>query len=857
MWEQHPDAMSVALADHDAILASAIDRHHGYVFSRAGDAFAAAFPRATGALAAALEARRELAAHEWGDAEIRVRMGVHTGEAEERDGDYFGQDLNRAARLMAIANGGQIVVSGATADLVRDRVPGGARLIDRGLHRLEDVADPVRVFEVVDDGLSYDPAPLRTRRQGNIPASLTPLLGRDHHVAELVELVTDGRLVTLTGPGGVGKTRLAMEVAQRLSGSVRDGAWLVSLSEIAEPGLVGKQLAHALSVQERAGHEILDTVIAAVRERELLLVVDNCEHLLDPVAELVRRLIAAAPGVRILATSRAPLGLSGERQWLVPALRLPDAGEDPHTSPAVRLFLDRARLVVRDFDPDESGLAACVEVCRRVDGLPLAIELAAARVTVLSPREIADRLGDRIDLLAGSSRDLERRQQTMRAAVAWSHDLLSPEEQRVFRSLAVFRGGFTLDAAHAVVAPEGSLDSVVTGIEHLLNQSLLTATSRSGSRRFAMLETVRAHAAERLDEWGEADPMFRRHRDHFTAWAAEQAKRLTTSDQLVALDRLEADHDNLRAVLGRAFDAGDVESAVLLAADLSFFWWLHAHFAESRVWYDRLMGAASLVTERSRAKFLLGAGQIAMGIRDHERAARLLREARDLAEASGAQRVAAWAAAGEMTMASYRLRLDEARELAAQAKPVFEAIGDVGGAGYVAFAEVAIDFAEAWRDDALSAGVASEMLQRLEPLSAAASMLGERNFLGHVFELTGSIHMLVGNDPDAAQPLGRAVEALDAIGSQSCLAHAIERVALFTARGGDVETAVRLCGAASSFRSRIGARTSEAELLVSDRVLAVAEAAMTPDELEDARRHGAGATQIEAVAIALGAVAGS
>jgi predicted ATPase len=846
--------MSAALAAHDAILAAAIEEHDGYVFSRGGDAYAAAFARATDALDAAVAARRNLAAREWGETEIRVRAGIHTGEAEERGGDYFGQALNRAARLMAVAHGGQIVLSGQTAELIGARVPGGCRLVDRGAHVLKDVPDPVRIHEVVDDRLPYEPPSLRTPQTGNLPATLTELVGRDAQLSELVELVGEVRLVTLTGPGGVGKTRLSLEVAERMTPVLPDGAWFVGLSEISEPALVVKQLANALSIQERADEPVLETVVSAVRDRQLLLVLDNCEHLLDDAAELVQRLIASAPGLRVLATSRAPLGLTGERQWLVPTLTLPQPDADPLTSPAVRLFLDRARLVMRDFEPDESELADCVEICRRVDGLPLAIELAAARVTVLAPGEIADRLGDRIDLLAGSARDLERRQQTMRAAVAWSHDLLSEEERVTFRSLAVFRGGFTLDAARAVVDPDGSVDAVASGVEHLLNQSLLQASSTAGSRRFAMLETVRAHATERLEASGEADEMLRRHRDHFIGFAAEEAKLLTTSAQLESLDRLEADHDNLRAVMARTFAAGDVEAAVGVAADLSFFWWLHAHFAESAVWYDRLMGSASRVSERSQAKFLLGAGQIAIGVRDYDRAARLLQKARRLATQAEAPRVAAWAMALEMTMASYRLRLDEARDISEQAMEAFDSTGDVAGAGYVSFVRVAIDFVEAWTGDALSETVTDELLRRLEPVAAGAAMLGERNFLGHVNELIGSIHLLVGRRGQAVAPLRNAIESLDALGSQSCLAHAIERVALFAARAGDLRASVELTGAAGSVRRGIGARRSEAEEEVRRRILDMARANLSVAEVDGALELGGSTSRSDAVELALSAL---
>ncbi len=854
MWQDHPLDMQSALATHDRLVRNAIEGRSGYVFSTAGDAFSAAFASAVDALASAVEAQRSLAGTDWGDTPIRVRMGLHVGEAEERDGDYFGPDLNRGARLMAAAHGGQILASEAAARVVGDRLPDGVALIELGRHRLKDLVRPETIYQVAGPGLRKDFPPLRVQdRTDRLPAPLSTFVGRTSEIEEVMRLLDSSRLLTLTGIGGVGKTRIALRLAETVADRFDDGVFFVELGSVAAPESVAKQIAVVMGVQERADEPMATTLVEGIAGRQSLVVLDNCEHLIAAIAAVAEQILRSCHGVRLLATSREPLGIPGEQVWAVPPLPVPPGGardlDAIAGTDAVGLFVDRARLVDPSFSLSDQNAAACAEVCRRLDGLPLAIELAAARVGILSPQQIADRLDDRLSLLTKGARTALPRQHTLRAAIDWSYDLLTPDEQRLFRRLSVFRGGCTLEALEAVGDRlEDSGPDAFDLLSRLVDKSLVVTDTRSESRRFTLSETIRQYAWEQLEAAGESESTVLAHSRFFAAWAAQQGRLVSTVDQIAALAALESDHENVRAVLDRTFQADDYESALQLAADIAFYWWIHSHFGESGVWFDRLLEVADQAPADARAKFLVGAGEFAMSVSDYEAADERLRLARRLARDLGARRLEGWALAYLMTNDAYHLHNDTARAYGAEAQTAFEAAGDALGVGYVAFIGIAVDYAELWTTGSITPDAAAGLIARLEPMLEMAVQVGERNLLGHAYDLLGPIEIDAGRLEEAPHRLADAVEAFDMIGNQVCLAHTLDHVAMLANITGRPADAVTLLGATSALRERVGVPARPVEQAVVDDTLQRARGLVDEEVFESAWATGRAMQTGDAVA---------
>jgi predicted ATPase/class 3 adenylate cyclase len=625
LWAEQPDAMRDALAEHDALLRAAVATNGGRVFKTTGDGMLAVFDRADGAVAGALTGQRDLAAHAWPTtAPLRVRMAVHSGTAEMRDGDYFGPTLNRLARLLAIGHGGQVLASSAVAGLVGDGLPAGTALVDRGEHPLRDLDRPERVFQVVAPDLRSDFPPLRSRAtRSNLPPELSSFIGRERQLAEVRDLLGSRRLVSLVGVGGTGKTRLALQLGRGLVEVYPDGVWLVELAPIADAALVTPAVARALGVPE-SGQPGLDAVVDFLREKVLLLLLDNCEHLVDAAAVLAERLLLECPSLRILATSREALSVTGEASVQVPSLGLPGGrGHDAEPgaldpdevarAESVRLFVERARATLPDFVLDATTAGPVAEICRRLDGIPLALELAAARVNVLSVAEIAEGLSDRFRLLTGGRRTAVPRQQTLQALIDWSWDLLTEADQRLLRRLSVFAGGFTLDAAADVTAdpaqrvraggrsptdgPEGGAGEVpaalrlatLDGLGRLVDRSLLVVEHGAGTR-YGMLETIRQYAGERLAASGEGAVLRDRHLARFRRLVADAAQGLLGPGMARSLDGLDIEQDNVRAALDWAAEA-DAEAFIEMAAALGPYWWTRTTGTEG---IDRLQAATAV-----------------------------------------------------------------------------------------------------------------------------------------------------------------------------------------------------------------------------------------------------------------------
>jgi predicted ATPase/class 3 adenylate cyclase/DNA-binding CsgD family transcriptional regulator len=577
LWESQPKEMTAALTRLNQTVSEIIATHDGVrpVEQGEGDSFVAAFARASDAVAAALEMQRAPLAP------IRLRIGLHTGEIQLRDeGNYAGPTINRTARLRDLGHGGQTLLSGSTEAMVLDTLPDGVWLTDLGTHALRDLPRPERVIQLCHPDMVNEFPPLRVPKAAisqHLPAQLTSFVGRNTEISQVRELLSENRLLTLTGAGGAGKTRLAIRIAGELSGEFGDGVWCVDLAPITEPELVPLTVARTFGLPDQPGRSTMDTLTRFVADRQMLMVLDNCEHLLDASAVLTDALLGAAAGLTILATSREPIGVAGEVSWRVPSLSLADE--------AIELFTDRARRARPDFTLSADNAATVSEICTRLDGLPLAIELAAARVRALSLSEILDSLHDRFRLLTGGARTAVRRQQTLRASVDWSHALLTEPERILFRRLAAFLGGFDFNAAQTVASgDEIERFQVLDQLTLLVDKSLVVAENASGTTRYRLLETVRQYALEKLGESGEANSVRARHRDHYTAMAALLDAPAGT-DYEQCLERAGIEIDNLRAAFVWSRENSDVEPALALASSLQPLW-VSRGLREGAAWFE-------------------------------------------------------------------------------------------------------------------------------------------------------------------------------------------------------------------------------------------------------------------------------
>jgi predicted ATPase/class 3 adenylate cyclase/DNA-binding CsgD family transcriptional regulator len=581
LWETEPETMTTALAQLNKTVNEVVAAHDGVRPQEQGegDSFVTAFARASDAVACALALQRAPLAP------IRLRIGVHTGEVQMRDdANYAGPTINRTARLRDLAHGGQTVLSGATEPLIVDHLPDGVWLAELGSYPLRDLPRPERVVQLCHPDLNNEFPPLRVRTavpSHNLPTQLTSFVGRQAEMTELRQLVAGNRLVTLTGAGGAGKTRLAIEVTAQLTTEFGDGVWYVDLAPITNPVVAPVCVARTLGLPDQPGRSTMDLLMRFFGEKKMLLLLDNCEHLLDACGTLVVELLAACPQLTVLATSREPLGLPGELSWRVPSL--------PLANEAIELFADRARRARPDFVVAEDNRALVEEICLRLDGMPLAIELAAARVRALSLPQIVGSLHDRFRLLTGGARTAVRRQQTLRASVDWSHALLTEPERVLFRRLAVFAGGFELDAAQAVGADsEIERYQLMDQLSLLVDKSLVVADDTAAGMRYRLLETVRQYAQEKLGESGEADEVRTRHRDHYTCTAAELESPQNGDEELL-LEWAQTEIDNLRAAFTWSRENSDLETALRLVSSLQQFWMARARLREGVAGFDAVL----------------------------------------------------------------------------------------------------------------------------------------------------------------------------------------------------------------------------------------------------------------------------
>lgn len=623
------DAYADVLAEHHLLIRSCLAGHGGREVSTQGDGFFAVFSSPRACASAVIEMQQGLGAHAWPAGEqLRVRMGVHFGEASENVTGLYGLEVHRAARIAAIAHGGQILLSATAAGLIRDSLPTGASLRDLGFHRLRDLGRAEQIFQLHGEGLPFEFPPLRSldnpELPNNLPAQSAPFVGRSLELAEVRHLIESARLVTLTGAGGSGKTRLGLQVAADLLDGSSDGVWLVELASVSEGAVVASSVAQALGIMSHAGRPALETLLDALSSQSVFVVLDNCEHLIDDCAKVAEALLRRCPAIRLLATSREPLGIAGETIYRVPSMSLPVADRDtgevaPDSSDAIALFAARAAAQGVGFVLDRESAPLVAEICRRLDGMPLAIELAASRLRALSLADLNDRLDQRFRLLTGGSRNAVPRQQTLLATVDWSYSLLSAPEKKLLQRLSVFVDGFHLDAAEEVCAG-GDLDvfAITDLVASLVDKNLVVAEPADGSLRYRLLETIRQFAAERLIESGgtEADELNRAHCRYFLSVAEAAKAEFEGPGQVKWIRRLNAEQGNIWRAIDNAADAADV--SVGTEQVLRFGVALVRHWVDSSQ-RERALGVIAPALARPEASADPALRSTAVGERRHDR----------------------------------------------------------------------------------------------------------------------------------------------------------------------------------------------------------------------------------------------
>ena len=843
---------------HDEIIRAAVESNNGYVVRTEGDSFFVTFPSPIDAVRGAVAAQRKLSGNDWPEgAELRVRMGLHTGQGVLGGDDYIGIDVNAAARIAGVTHGGQVLISDATRALVKHELPDGVTLRDLGEHRLLDITHPERLFDLVIAGVPADFPPIRSFdvRPNNLPLQLTSFVGRADDIARVMQSLGDHRLVTLTGPGGSGKTRLALQVASELLRRFDDGVFFVDLAPLSDHAQIPSAITQALGMRDQQGRELIDTLVDGVAAADVLLVLDNFEHML-PGAWVAERLLGAAPKLRILATSRAPLRLYGEQELPVPPLALPDLDDAEELTllsryEAIALFIERARAASPEFALSESNARAVADICGRLDGLPLAIELAASRIKVLTPQAILSRLRAGPDLLAATARNLPPRQRTLRATISWSHGLLAEPEQRLFARLSVFRGGVSLEALEAVGNPEGDLGvDTLDGLISLIDNSLVGKTeTRNGDPRFGMLETIREFAGELLAAEGDEAATRRRHADYFLALAHAGEPHLTADDQVPWLNRFEHEHDNLQAAFQWALEVGQPERGADAAAAMWRFWQQRGYLSVGRRWLERLISSSGPDATPILARAHLAAGSIAYYQADNETTDQQYRKALAIYQALGDRHGVAEAVYNLAFVPGPSLDTDiEWRigpgniDALRDAMDRFEALGDLAG---VAKAKGNMAMFLGGLGDHQSA------VPLLEEAIASFRELHDRFHLVHVLAAFAQGKQQLG-DPAAAraaivEALGLVDEADNSLGTGAVL----EILSGLESAQGQHERAVRLFGSGREIQRKLEAALPLAagEITAAD-VLAIARQAIGDEAVERALAEGRSMSRADAVAYA-------
>ena len=874
-WERHPDAMAAALSDHDRLLRGIFERHAGYVFKTIGDEFCCAFERAPAGLAAAIEAMRALQNHRWPReiGQVRVRMALHCGDAIAHDGDYFGPTLNRVARLLAIGHGGQILLTAPVAEMLAGIPLEGVVLRHLGTHRLKDLRKAEATYQVMAEGLRANFPALASidAHPNNLPSQISSFVGREREIASLRHRLAENRVVTVCGAGGIGKTRLALQVAAEVVQDYSGGVYFVALAPLREGRHVSNALASALGVVEAANEALEDTIAGHLGSKCVLLIFDNCEHVLGATALLIKRVVSECPNVRCLVTSREPLHLTGECVERLAPLSLPDGAQslaDLEALDGSLLFLERARAITGALALSESECALVAEVCRRLDGIPLAIELAASRLATTPLERMAKRL--RAMLLASKDATVDERHRTLRAAIAWSYDLLAESEKRTFSALSVFAGGCTIEALEHVV------DAEVDGeIESLVDKSLVQLDLRDRAEpRYRLLGPVAEFAAGELSASSANESLRRRHIEFYSALASSVA-RADASARAAGMPRIDVEIANMRAALERAID-GDVERAAQLIIDLAHFWRARGSFTEGRDWLERLLSRAKALDLTKRARALRDLAAFAAMQDDYDNASRLARDAveiyRGLSDDSGIGSALHIVA----EVAHRQGRSDEAKRLYTESYEHLDAGNHLVGKTIcmINLGILARDDEEDYESSEKLLSKASENAQRLGDRSVSAQVEIERawvalclgdveraeRFFREAFAIKteerdshgacqarlgiASALLVAGRADAARHEFETALHEATALRAQIFVINAIHGIAGVAAIGGDLVVAAKYCGLADKLiaKTHCNEQLGLVQKIATERIYAglsggeiaaaaAAGAAMKPEEV--------------------------
>ncbi len=876
-WERDSAAMEPALARHDALMRAALEARGAYIFKTVGDAFCAAFATAPDAIAASLDAQRALAAADFSAVEgIRTRMALHTGRSAERDGDYFGPTVNRVARLLTIGHGGQVLVSNACTELLQDELPPQSSLRNLGEHRLKDLSQPEHVYQLLAPDLAADFPPLRSldHLSNNLPAQVTSFVGREAEIANVTALIEKHRLVTLVGSGGVGKTRLSLHVAAHLIDGFGDGVWFVELAPLTKGEYIPTTVALALGLTLAPEGDPVENLVRALKGKHALLVFDNCEHLVEPAARVISAILHGAPKLKVLASSRQGLGVAGETTCQVPSLDLPTG---------VALFVERAGAASTTFSLTDENAPIVADICRRLDGIPLAIELAAARVKVLSPHQLRERLDERFRVLTGGGRDVLPRQQTLRALIDWSHDLLEERERALFRRLGIFVNGFALEGAVAVGSGEdlNELD-VFDVLASLVDKSLLLAEPHGDALRYRLLESTRAYAAEKLDDADERDRVAQRHlrylRDRFGDLRAEVERTARRADLHAAL---QTELEDVRSALDAALTRSQFVDGAELLANIYTIWIAIGLEAEGLARCEAYLAALPADQLRLRARLSSVLAFLLSDCGHRARAFELATQAVELAQASGDASLLATALREYSNTATYLHRLDDAERALTQAEAIpgisanirrgllenrahlsllgddlgtaariweqlrkeYRSLGDTRSEHVVAFnlAEIEHSRGQTQRAIALVRETLATVRVGADMALLANLLYNLAGYLVAVYDLPGAV--------------AAARESIEIRGAREpdhpYVAVAIEHLALALAQRRERARAATLQGYADAVLRRHGFEREFGEKTTHDRLTALLRDELAPNELARLSAEGAALTPEAAIAFAL------
>ena len=880
-WEANAEAMKVAVARHEQILNESVARHGGYVFKLMGDAFCVAFQSAADAVSAACDAQRVLSTEDFSTVDgLSVRMGVHTGTAEERNADYFGPTVNRVARLMSIGHGGQVLISGATRDSAHQSLPSGATLADLGLRRLKDLTQPEQVWQVALAGLRNEFPPLNSldARGNNLPMQPTTLIGRADDIEEVKTLVGEQRLLTLSGSGGVGKTRLALQVGAELLDRFADGVWFADLAPIRDPELVASVIAKSVGVSSSAGQPLVEAIPEGLSNKQLLVILDNCEHVLDAAAPIASSIVTRCPNVKMIATSRQALGIAGEAVHRLRSLSVPEVvgalkADDAARYGSVALFVERARAVDTRFSMTDETAPIVADICRRLDGIPLAIELAAARVRVLSIPNLARRLDERFKVLTGGNRTALPRQKTLGALIDWSFDLLPSAEQTLFARLGIFAGRFGLDAATVICGGNGvNENEVLDLLSSLTDKSLVVADTSATRESFRLLETTRAYALDKLTAVGERDAIARGHGEYFRAFARSADIRRSSGLLADWFAVVEPEVENFRATLEWALKEGhDPVLGSDLVALLDELWRNRGLMAEARYW----IGLAQAGLDESghpkiAARLWRLLGWITSSTQNHLYAERALA----LYESTGDKLGVARCLHPIAMHALYGGRLDEAAALNERAIALHREVGDMigvaSGLGSRGIIQLKRGDVTAARDTYMEVMTISKKLGNEPMVGRMLTRIAEIEFQDGKYEdalrfaseaseiylrgktavfsalgacFLAAIQIALGELDKAAEFAREGLAMWKQVEDRLQMTFPLESLALISAMRGNHRTAALLVGYVDAQRTGVGYEGDDYEVWVQERLSAAVRERFSEAEIERLGVEGAVLTE--------------